>query len=81
MLYRGRSQYRQNFRGIIEVILEEKILEECKMIEIKILEVDIKVASGKIILEEVEVDLEKDSIQVTLGGMIEEVVDQDHIQA
>ena len=33
-----------------------------------------------IILEEVEVGLETDYIQVTLGEMIEAAVDQDHVQ-
>ena len=47
------------------MILGKKILEECKNTEVKILEVDIEVVLGMIILEEVEVDLEKDSIQVT----------------
>ena len=32
-----------------------------------------------IILEEVEVGLEKDNFQATLGGMIETVVDQDQV--
>ena len=33
-----------------------------------------------IILEEVEVGLEKDGIQVSLGEMIETAVDQDQVQ-
>ena len=41
---------------------------------------DIEVALGMIILEEVEVGLEKDSIQVPLGGMIEAAVNQDLVQ-
>ena len=32
-----------------------------------------------IVLEEVEVSLQKDSIQVILGGMIGAVVDHDHV--
>ena len=51
-----------------------------KITEVKLLENDIKVASGMIILDEVEVGLENDSIQVTLGGVIEAVVDQDQVQ-
>ena len=50
---------------IIELTLEEKILEEHKIIEVRILEVDIEVTLETITLEEVEVGLEKDSIQVT----------------
>ena len=65
---------------IIGVILEVKILEEHKFTEDKILEVDVEVAVGMIILEKVEVCLGKDSIQVTLGGMIEAAVDQDQVQ-
>ena len=61
------------------MILEGEILEECRTTEVNILEEDIEVASGMIILEEVEVGLEKDSILVTLGGMIEAVVDQDQV--
>ena len=81
--YRGRAQYRQNYREshsiikIIEVILEEEISEECKITEVKILLEDIEVVSEMIILEEVGVGLEKDNIQVTLGGMIEAVVGWD----
>ena len=41
---------------------------------------DIEVVLGIIILEEIEVGLEKDSIQVALGEMIEVTVDQDQIQ-
>ena len=50
---------------IIEVNLEEGILEEHKIAEFKILEVDIEVAWGMIMLEEVEVGLEKDNSQAT----------------
>ena len=52
---------------IIEVILEKETLEEHKITEVKILEEDIKVTWGMIILEEVEVGLEKDNSQATLG--------------
>ena len=48
---------------IIEVILGKEILEECKIIEVRTLEMDIEVALGTIILEEVEVGLEKNSTQ------------------
>ena len=59
---RGMSQYDQNYRGDFR----KGKLEEHKITEVRILEVDIEVALGMIILEEVEVGLEKDSIQVTL---------------
>ena len=65
---------------IIEVILGKETFEECKIIEVRILEVDIEIILGAIILEEIAVDLEKDSIQVILGGMIEAAVDQDQVQ-
>ena len=64
---------------IIGVVSGEEILGECKITEVKILEEDIEVASEMIILEEIEVGLEKDSLPITLGGMIEAVVGQDHI--
>ena len=59
------------------MILGKETLEECKVREVKISEVDIEteVALGATILEKVEVGLEKGSIQVTLGGMIEAAVD------
>ena len=60
---------------ITKVILRKEILEECKMTEL-----DIEEALGLVILEEVVVGLEKDSIQVTLGEMIEPTVDQDQVQ-
>ena len=66
---------------IIEMTLGEEILEECKITEVKILEVDIEVTIEVKTLKEVEVDLEKDNIQVILEGMIETVViDQDQVQ-
>ena len=61
---------------ITEVILGKEILKECRISEVRILEVDIEVALGMKILEQVEVGLEQDSIQVTVGGMIEVAVDQ-----
>ena len=63
-----------NMLTIIEMTLGEKILEKCKIIEVKILEMDIDVIIEMITLEEVEVDLGKDSVQVILGGMIKAVV-------
>ena len=60
---------------ITEVILGKEILEEHKITEVRILIVDIEVISGTIILEEIEVGLEKDSIQVTLAEVIEAAVD------
>ena len=65
---------------ITENISGKEILEECKFIEVRILEVDIQVALGMIILEEVKVGLDRGSIQVTFGGMIEASVDQDQVQ-
>ena len=41
---------------------------------------DIEATLGMIVLEEVEEGLEKDSIHVTLGEMIEAAVDQDQVQ-
>ena len=64
---------------IIEVTLGEVILEVCKITEVKMLEVDIEVILRMTILEEIEVDPEKDSTLVTLGEMIEAVVDQDQV--
>ena len=49
---------------IIELTLAEKTLEESKIIEVKISEVDIEVTIEMKTLEEVEVGLEKDSIQL-----------------
>ena len=51
---------------ITEVTLGKEILEECKVIEVSIGEVDIEVTLEMTTLEEVEVGLEKDSIQVIL---------------
>ena len=65
---------------ITEVILGNEILEIHKIATVKTLEVDIEVALGVTILEDVKVGLEKDSIHVTLGGMIEVAVDQDEVQ-
>ena len=65
---------------ITEAILGEEILEEYKITEVRILEVDIEVTLATTIMEEVEVGLEKDSIWVTLGEMIEAAVDQDQVQ-
>ena len=63
--------------NITEVILGKEILEEYKITVVRILKMGIEVILGMIILEEVEVGLETDSNQVTLGGMIEVAVDQD----
>ena len=60
---------------IIQLISEKEILEEHKFREVKILEEDIEVASGMIILEEVGVGPEKDSIQVPLGGTLEGMIE------
>ena len=65
---------------IIEVILGEEISEEHKIIEARILEVDIEVTLEMTTLEEVEVDLEKDNTQITLGEMREAVVNLDQVQ-
>ena len=42
---------------------------------------DIEVTLGRITLVEVEVGLEKDSTWVTLGEIIEAVVDQDQVRS
>ena len=55
-------------------------MEGCKIIEVKILEVDIEVTTELKTLEEVDVGIEKDSIQVILEVMIKAVVDQDQVQ-
>ena len=68
-----------NMITVIEMTLGEEILEEHKIIEVKISEVDIKVTIEMKTLEEVEVDLEKDSIQVILEEMIKAIVDQDQV--
>ena len=69
-----------NIVKIKEMILGKEILEEHKTIEVRILEVDIEVTLGMVILEEVEVGLEKDSIQVTLEEMRKAVVGQVQVQ-
>ena len=51
-----------------------------QIIEVRILEVDIEVVIGMTTLVEVEVDLEKDSIQVTLEEMRQAVVDLDQVK-
>ena len=65
---------------IIEVILGKEILEEYKIREVRILEMDIEITLGMIILEEVEVGIERDVIQVILGEMIEAAEDWDQDQ-
>ena len=65
-----------NMITIIEVTLAEEVLVECKIIKVKISEADIEVTVEMKILEEVEVGLEKVSIQSTLEEMIKAVVDQ-----
>ena len=60
--------------------LGEKILQECKITEVKILEVVTEVTIEMRTLEEVEVGLQKDSIEVVLEEMIKAVVDQDQVQ-
>ena len=65
---------------IREEVSGKATLEEYTIIEVRILQVAIEVTLGMIILEEIEVGLEKDSFQVTLGEMIEAVVNQDQEQ-
>ena len=57
------------------MILGKEILEEHQITEVRILKVDIEVALKTTIMEEVEVGVGKDSIQITLGEMIEAGVD------
>ena len=69
MSYRGKGQYRQHYRGRSQY--DQNYRDDFRKgifrgIQNYILEVDIKVALGMIILEEVEIGLEKDNIQVTL---------------
>ena len=64
---------------IIGMALGQEILGKCKFIEVKTLEVDIEVTIEMTTLEEVEVGLEKESIQVILEEMIKAVVDQDKV--
>ena len=59
---------------ITEVALGKEILEECRIIEVRILEVDIEVSLETTALKEVEVGLEKDSIQVIVEEMSKVVV-------
>ena len=68
-----------NMITIVEVTLGKEILEECKIIEVKISELDIQVPIEMKIMEQIEVVLEKDSIQVILEEMIKVVVDQDQV--
>ena len=70
------SQYDQNYRGDFR----KGNFIGIQITEIRILEADIELILGTIILEEVEMGLGKDSIQVTLGEMIEADVDQDEVQ-
>ena len=62
---------------ITEVISAREILEECKITQVRNFEVDLKVTLRVTILEEVVVVIEKDIIQIMLGGMIEAAVGQD----
>ena len=64
---------------IMDVTPGKEILEEHKITEVRILVVDTEVILGMITLVEVEVGLEKDSSQVTLGEMIEAVVGVDQV--
>ena len=79
MSFRGRAQYEQNYRGRSQYYNNYKSyfrrenLEEHKIIEVEILEVVIEVTVEMKTLKEVEVDLEKDSIQVILEEMIKAV--------
>ena len=62
---------------IIEMTSGEEILEEHTFIEVKMFEVDKEVTIEMKTFEDVEVGLEKDSIQVILQEIIKAVVDQD----
>ena len=64
---------------IAEVILGKEILEDCKIIEVRSLEVDIQVTLEAKTLKEVEVGLEKDSIQVMLEEMSKRVAGPDQV--
>ena len=64
---------------IIEVVLGEEILEEYRITEVRILEVDIEVTLEMITLGEVELGLEKDSIQVVIEEMNKVVVGPDQV--
>ena len=64
-----------NMTTTIEVTLGDEILEDGKIIVVKISEMDIEVSIKMKTLEEVEVGLEKDSIDVMYEGMIKAVVD------
>ena len=66
--------------NVIEVILGEEILEEFTIIEVRILEVDIEVTLGMTTLEEIEVGLDKDSIQLVFGEMSKVLVGLDQVQ-
>ena len=59
-----------NIITIKEVNLGEEILEEGRIIEVTILEVNVEVTIEMKILEEVQVGLEKDTIQVILEEII-----------
>ena len=64
---------------VIEMTLGEEIIGRCKIIEVRIMEVDIETIIGMtieiIILEEVEVSLDKDNTQIILEGLTEAAVD------
>ena len=66
-----------NMITIIKVTLGEEMIKGHKIIEVKLSEVDIDITIKMKTLKEVEIGLEKDSIQVILEGMIKAVVDQD----
>ena len=59
---------------IIAMMLGEEILEEYQNYRGQNFGVDIEVAMKMTTLEEVDVDLEKDNIQLILEGMTEAVV-------
>ena len=66
---------------IIERTLGEEILGKCKLMKVSIMQVAIEAVIEMTALEEVEVGLGKDSIQVTLEGMMEAaIVDHDQVQ-
>ena len=74
--YRGRPRYVDNYRNDFR----RGNFRETQLMEVSIIELDIQAIIEMTTLEEAEVGLGKDSIKVTLEGMIKAVVvDQDQV--
>ena len=64
---------------VIAMTLGDDILGKHKIIEVRITEVDVETTIKMTIFKEVEVELGKDSTQVTIEGMLKAGVGQDQV--